>query len=293
MHNRSYTPSRELSLSDSFTRGISISKTPLFRKRKLEDGATPSSAHEVAMRPSSQKSNSLLSKLRKRQENQDFKISPDIASKVVKQYILPMFEADSRKFTTNMRLDSFGICKSFRSEDGSKAYKRNKSTDIRNLSYVSNTVYSELKLSEQLSYEIQKLKEELTVIHNRLKDTEQTKEAIQKEYDLLKVEYFRQSSSLEVLNFQYTQLLRSNQKAELARVHLTAQVAKYRNLYNEINKTREDMINQIHDERAKNDIRYYILYITLTTQTNLTYLTYSVIIPIPCLKWKMKSWGKG
>jgi hypothetical protein len=259
MHNRSFTPSRELSLSDSFTRGIYVSKTPLFRKRKLEDGVMPCSANEIPVRPSSQKSqksNSLLSKLRKRQENQDLKISPDIASKVVKQYILPMFEADSRKFTANMRLDSFGVCKSFRSEEGSKAYKRHKSTDIKNLSYVSNTVYSELKLSEQLSYEIQKLKEELSVIHNRLKDTEQTKEAIQKEYDLLKVEYFRQSSSLEVLNFQYTQLLRSNQKAELARVHLTTQVAKYRNLYNEINKTREDMINQIHDERAKNDIRY-------------------------------------
>ena len=290
MRNRSYTPSKELSLSDSFTRGIRISKTPLFRKRNLKKGSTPCSPRDIPVRPSSQKSKSLLSKLRTRQENQDIKISPEIASNVVKQYILPMFEADSRKFTNNMRLDSFGICKSFRSEEGSN---RRKSIDVRNLSYVSNTVYSELKLSEQLSYEIQKLKEELSVIHNSLKDTEQTKEAIQKEYDLLKVEYFRQSSSLEVLNFQYTQLLRSNQKAELARVHLTAQVAKYRNLYHEINKTREDMINQIHDERAKNDIRYYTLYIPLTTQINLTYLTYSVIIPTPCLRWKMKSWANG
>lgn len=262
MRIRSTTPSKEFSLSDSFSRSgaTSVSKTPLFRKRKASDVMMPSTARDITQRPSSHKSNSLLMKLRKRQENQDLKISPDIAAKVVKQYILPMFESDSRKATANMRLDLFGLNKSFRSEaGGSKAYRRNKSSDIKSISYVSGTVYSELKLSEQLNFELHKLKEELSVIHNQLKDTEQTKESIQKEHDLLKVEYFRQSSSLEVLNFQYTQLLRSTQKAELARNHLAHQVTKYRNLYNEINKTREEMINQIHDERAKNDIRFIFI----------------------------------
>lgn len=263
MHIYSSTPSKEISLSDSFNRtgGSSVSKTPLFRKRKPEDVLIPSSARDVTRRPSSRKNNSLLSKLRKRQDSQDLKISPDIAAKVVKQFILPMFEADSRKTTANMRLDLFGLTKSFRSEEGcTKSYKRHKSSDIRNLSYVSGTVYSELKLSEQLSLEVQKLKEELSVIHNQLKDTEQTKEAIQKEHDLLNVKYFRQSSSLEVLNFQYTQLLRCNQKAELSRTHLIHQVNKYRTLYIEINKIRDEMINQIHDERAKNDIRFIMIF---------------------------------
>lgn len=84
-------------------------------------------------------------------------ITPEIAAQVVRSYLLPMFEKDSRKITQEKRLTEMNSPK--------------KSADeIANIkgSGVSNTVYGELKLSEKLSLEMIHLRQEKEQMKERI-----------------------------------------------------------------------------------------------------------------------------
>lgn len=84
-------------------------------------------------------------------------ITPEIAAQVVRSYLLPMFEKDSRKITREKRLTEMNSPK--------------KSADeIANIkgSGVSNTVYGELKLSEKLSLEMIHLRQEKEQMKERI-----------------------------------------------------------------------------------------------------------------------------
>ena len=66
-----------------------------------------------------------------------------------------MFEAENRKLINSSRFDCFGITQNLKLND-IKTHRRNHSSEFRTMGTMSNTVYAELKLSEQLSYEFNK-----------------------------------------------------------------------------------------------------------------------------------------
>lgn len=84
-------------------------------------------------------------------------ITPEIAAQVVRSYLLPMFEKDSRKITREKRLTEMNSPKK-------------SSDEIANIkgSGVSNTVYGELKLSEKLSLEMIHLRQEKEQMKERI-----------------------------------------------------------------------------------------------------------------------------
>ena len=81
-------------------------------------------------------------------------ITPEIAAQVVRSYLLPMFEKDSRKLTKEKRQSDMNSPKRAGSEAADAS--------------VSNTVYGELKLSEKLSLEMISLRQEKEQMKERI-----------------------------------------------------------------------------------------------------------------------------
>ena len=79
-------------------------------------------------------------------------ISPELASKVVSNYLLPMFESTTKR-TLKSKYDKMAMLRS-RNANSRISQTFNKSQN-------DNTVYGELKLSQQLSEKVDKIKAEL------------------------------------------------------------------------------------------------------------------------------------
>lgn len=247
------TLSNETTLSSNL---IPIVKTQTFKKSKVDKLLRTSYKSRQTRTENNSflmtANNSMIERIRNRHDSCDeLKITPQLAAKVVKQFILPMFEADSRKLTNGSRFDCFGI-----KLNDVKTHRRNQSSEFRNMGTMSNTVYSELKLSEQLSYEIQQVKNELSNTQKKLKDTEQQREAISREYESLKSKHTNKCTELQGINFDYTILTGEIQKLEFKQSLQSNQVIIYRNTYNDILKENAQLSHEIQSQRAVIDIRY-------------------------------------
>ena len=93
---------------------------------------------------SEQLKRTFLEKLRSRKSQPDLTITGDMAAKVVKDYLLPMFESSTRRQKSTDRIN--------------KANSSTKSIFSR----IKGTVYDELKLTETLSSQLDSLKEKLS-----------------------------------------------------------------------------------------------------------------------------------
>ena len=96
-------------------------------------------------------------------------ISPEVAAQIVKHYILPMFESDGRKLLKQKYNKMAGI-----SSATGKKFKTGQTP-------VKAGIYDELKLSEQLSHE-------LNLIKNNLDEYKETLEEALYERDSLRLE---------------------------------------------------------------------------------------------------------
>ncbi|CAG9315822.1 unnamed protein product [Blepharisma stoltei] len=170
----------------------------------------------------------------------NIKVSPDIAAEVVKKYILPMFEADTRNLKDTKRSQAFGIPKTERSRNNS-------------LSAIDGTVYSELKLSDKLNQEIKLLREEVEKQVQCVKKVEQEKEIIKNEFDKVKDTLFRVEANYFALNFEHIELNKELQGAQQHYNMLEEQIQQYQKHNSELDTKVSALGIQLHDEMAKND----------------------------------------
>lgn len=232
------------------------------RDRKVDDllrsstkfGQTPNESSSIL----SPIKNVMLEKLKHRQEAvEDIPITPELAAKVVKQFILPMFEADSRRLLSNFRSDTFGLNQSLKLND-----IKSISSDMKgiastgNLGTIANTVYAELKLSEQLDYDMQQIKNELSHTLKKLKDAEQHRESIAKEYESLKSEHVSKCEELRSIYYDYTILTSELQNLETKQSFYINQMNTFKTLYNDTLKENERLSSEIQISRSMIDIRY-------------------------------------
>jgi len=97
-------------------------------------------------------------------------ITPEIAATVVREYLLPLFEKDSRKTVRDKRLNDMNSPrrKARRSIGSQEVVHRDKGKKSMG---DDKTLYGELKLSEQLSLEIMQLRNEKNIQHEEIEDT--------------------------------------------------------------------------------------------------------------------------
>ena len=181
-----------------------------------------------------------LRQITSRQKLDKKEVAPELAAQVVKNYILPMFESDTRAKFDMLRYETFRHKSSF-SQEG-------------------NTVYSELKLSEKLNNEISTLKTRLSEAFQTLQDNTQEKEKVTLENKRLEEEIFNSHANLQVLLQDNIRLQRELAGFKLSIGHMRSQVSKYKTMYEESIKEQQKLGKQISEEKAFNDIRLFVLF---------------------------------
>lgn len=232
---------------------MSFSKTtPLSSSFSMLPLANPLLKHKVAQNILNDKQNasilqsklSISSKLKKRKLKPILNIEPELAAKVVKSYLLPMFECKSR------------LSKSNQSHSSKKSLEMNRShADLFETRETSaeTSVYGELKLSEKLMNEIERLKIEVEECDRKMRDSEQTKITSESELCVLRSKYEDLQANFELLKFQLEQHTRSYQKIDLKVSYLSSQLEQYKNLLSNSESKVEEASSNWLNERMIND----------------------------------------
>lgn len=135
-----------------------------------------------------------LVKLKRRKQLSEPQISNQMAAKVVKNYLLPMFETKYRDKSHSERQKIHGV------------------EHKRSLSIIPGTVYEELKIIDQLSDQITSLSGQLSVAEQEIKETVQEKEFSEKELKRKTEENLNLSINLQLSLDENRSLLRNIQK---------------------------------------------------------------------------------
>jgi len=165
-------------------------------------------------------------------------ITPEMAAKVAREYLLPIFQYDLRKKSQP---------------------KRNSLT--AKLEGSKGTVLEDIKLSDKLYSELQHLKLELESRTREFTKAQQEKELATKDYDFVKQQLIGKESDFKVLSYEYEMLLKENQslKQELSQFKET--LTNYDSQFYELESRKKELEKTLHEEKANNDIRFfYYLY---------------------------------
>ena len=180
----------------------------------------------------------LLHKLRERNSKSVTKVTPDLASQVVKEYILPLFEYEKKVKHNRKRSDDFGT-----------------SGHRKNLSAVDGTVFSELKLSDQLSKDMSLLSQELINARRALKEKEQEKYTISEELKRLKETHQNAIILIEHLQRENLNLEVEVQNFKSPNLLMYQQLFSFKLIIEKLTEQNNKISQAFHEEKANNDIR--------------------------------------
>ena len=170
-----------------------------------------------------------------------------MAAQVINDFILPMFQTDSRKKADNQRSMSFNVKRG-----------KTKSVDIRDvegLEPVPGTILGELKLSSMLNAELQKTRNEMQAVNLRMKEAEQAKMSLWSELNQERQSKIQLDADAHLLRFQLQTYERITQQTEARLSFTSSQLDQYKDLYQRSESDRKRLSNMLHEEKWRNDIR--------------------------------------
>ena len=198
---------------------------------------TSSQASVLDTAPSEELSKSLststLHRLRQRGAPPRPKLTADLASDVIKTYLLPLFES-------NGRAKKFLISRS----------------NSESLEAVPGTVYGELRLSSMLADQIEELKRELSFNSQLLRDCLQAKEVALQQLSHSEALARSLEADSRLVRFTLQQTSRTAQAAELKTSLLEGQVNAYKRLFETVEAEKKQLVSEARENKAKIDIRW-------------------------------------
>jgi hypothetical protein len=114
---------------------------------------------------------------------------------------------------------------------------------------------AELRLSEQLREELDQMKAALVGTEARARTAEQAKISLSSEVQHLRLLTIKSASDLKLMGTAHFQTLRNAQLHDLQMTQLRADFTEMQELYTGAERKMKEMAVQLHDQRAKNDIR--------------------------------------
>ena len=168
-----------------------------------------------------------LTGLRERLKFEEVRITPELAARTVREYLLPMFEADSRAQSARTRKGLFGL-------DGT-------------------SVYTELKLSEQLSVQLADMQQVLRGKEQLLREALQERASVHGQYEALQHEHLKTLTDLTLLREQSRGEELSEQQTELRFSLLGTQLSQYQLLYVQLEADKKQLSSLLHEEKAISD----------------------------------------
>ena len=175
----------------------------------------------------------LLESMQGRKTRPVVEMTPELAARAVSDYLLPLFEKDTRVISSKTRRLAFN------------QYSRPTPHP--------NTVYGELKLSEQLSVQLVSLRTEVQTYKQQLFDAIQAKESTLSQFAALQREFNTVKSDYQLINSQYTLAQRQYQLLELNVSTAYSQLQEYKNLYFQCEAEKKQLSSLLHEEKALND----------------------------------------
>jgi predicted nuclease with TOPRIM domain len=178
---------RPYSRSLTRVRHVSSSRGGYASTAATERKAKPSLSPLPAQEPKS-----VLGKLRSRvSAGSGDKVMPAVAASIIKDYVLPLFEADCRKQTLIRRSSEKGLTRKFSNGEGN-----------------SGTLYAEMKLSDKLGEHLTDLRMQNAELIKQLNEQTQVKESCKKEVDHLRSQVNALQTGLQT-SFNFTEELQS------------------------------------------------------------------------------------
>ena len=177
-------------------------------------------------------------------------ITPELAAKVVKDYLLPLFDRSKQSETTRSRLNTFGLQSLTWDETLDTSHNSEMHTGSE-----SSGLYKELKLSEQMYEEVSRTRMELEALRKRLKEAEQRKESSESELKIELQERLKLQNALKMALFECAENQREMQGFRLKINFITEQLTQSESQQFKLEKKCQVYISSLHEERAKSDIR--------------------------------------
>ena len=177
-----------------------------------------------------------LEELKNRKQLQDPTVTNQVAARVVKDFLLPMFESKYREKSHSERVKLHGL------------------ESRRSLSIVPGTVYDELKLVENLSNEITQLKTLVSDVEQENKELVQERELVRKELDRKNQEILNMTISLQLLSDENRHLARYIQKLNQKLAFSTDRETS-KKIQSQISIENVRFKQDLQDFKSKNDIR--------------------------------------
>lgn len=242
--------------------GNYLSTSKILSTRRSLSSFDSAKIKTITSHPTSNRSK--LDGLRSRNEPEEEKVTGDVAVKVVKNYLLPMFERNAKSKAHSERQKSHGIL------------------HRRSLSIVKGSVYEDLKLIETLSEQIQSLKQKLfendQVTHSYLQD----KHSLLKDLEHSQLETEQHRTQIEFLIQENQTLHKEIDKIKL-QSSLSSDIYEKIQLLDQISADNIKTKRDLQEYKANNDIRYTFLYFLNSLHINFQIKLYNYSTIMICL----------
>ena len=219
---------------DMFTKSFAQRRT-LSRQDKL------TSTYNTAVR--SETEHDVLDRIRRRSSKSSMRITPELASQVVKDYILPMFKSDRKRISDKKRSIEFGTL-----------------NHKRHISVADGSVLSECKLSERLSLELEQARCEIAEAQRSLHDIGQENFSLAKELGTSKKSEQTNLITIQFLMQENLRLQEELSRAKEAKGHVFQQIFAYKAIFDSVNHNFNEVSKELQDEKSTNDIRLYFIF---------------------------------
>jgi hypothetical protein len=157
-----------------------------------------------------------------------------MASQVVKDYLLPMFQLHPKSTLSQYQRNAL-------------THRNTASTSLESL---SGSVYAELKLSDMLRTELEDVREKLEEKTKRMREAEQGKISANADVDRLRVRTTELETQMKQLTLHLTLSQRQQQLHDQRTSQLQSDVQIYKDLYTACDEEKKQLSSALHEEKA-------------------------------------------
>jgi chromosome segregation ATPase len=161
-------------------------------------------------------------------------LTPDLAIRVIREFIMPLFKIDRQQQDQKRRLADIGLSSPELFKGG---------------------VFSELKLSDSLAISLEATRGELAATKRELSSQRQSNQLASSSVAQLQRELVARETQQHSLRLQYSDLLMENQTVVQRSQGKETQIEEYKRSIALLEQQNLKLVSEIQEERDKRDIR--------------------------------------
>ena len=168
-----------------------------------------------------------LSLLRDQRKVTDVTITPELAARTVREFLLPLFDEESHQQSARVRKEGFGLN--------------------------GPSVYTELKLSAQLGEQLNEMQQVLRDKEMRLREAQQARQSALSQCEVLQLQLAKIKTDFTLLCQSGNSAIAAAQQEALRSVQALSQLAQYTVLYQQAEAEKKQLAAALHEEKAISD----------------------------------------